>query len=299
MRSFFLSFILVIYTLNLAAETITMDLTSATDIFGTPVAYSTSYGDGSYDLSDVWEMTYSDDESHQLIYTNGKRFRLSHMPSMNSYSGASWEGFTLSRVAQDTANVFGCVANGGVAGVGTPYVIGYFSEWVSESLGYSSNIIYFDQTYCPEYIYICQNSNTMEAITHGKVFNARAFNEDDTLALIISALNDKNEETGRITHYLAVDGKKNNGWEKVSLTALGEAARLCFSMTTTDIGSMGANTPFYFAVDALTVRTKVNTSLPSLTEPNHAHRGRKIMVDSQLMIEYNGKLYTLVGQLAQ
>jgi hypothetical protein len=218
---------------------------------------------------------------------------------MNSYSGASWEGFTLSRVAQDTANVFGCVANGGVAGVGTPYVIGYFSEWISESLGYSSNIIYFDQTYCPEYIYICQNSNTMEAITHGKVFNARAFNENDTLALIISALNDKNEETGRITYYLAVDGQKNNSWEKVSLTALGEAAGLGFSMTTTDIGSMGANTPFYFAMDALTVRTKENTSLPSVTEPNHAHRGRKIIVDSQLMIEYNGKLYTLVGQLAQ
>lgn len=299
MRSFFLSFISVIYTLNLAAETITMDLTSATDIFGTPIAYSTSYGDGSYDLNDVWEMTYSDDEFHQLIYTNGKRFRLSHMPSMNSYNGASWEGFTLSRVAQDTANVFGCVANGGVAGVGTPYMIGYFSEWITELQGYSSNIIYFDQAYCPEYIYVCQNSNTMEAITHGGVYNARAFNEKDTLALIISALNAQNEETGRITYYLAVEGKKNNGWEKVSLTALGEAHGLGFSMTTTDIGDWGSNTPLYFALDALTVQAKANTSLSSITEPNSMYQGRKVMIDSQLMIEYNGKLYTLVGQLAQ
>ena len=136
----------------------------------------------------------------------------------------------------------------------------------------------------------------MEAITHGGVYNARAFNEKDTLALIISALNAQNEETGRITYYLAVGGKKNNGWEKVSLTALGEAHGLGFSMTTTDIGDWGSNTPLYFALDALTVQAKANTSLSSITEPNSMYQGRKVMIDSQLMIDYNGELYTLVGQ---
>ena len=296
MRAFIFSIILVFFTLNLAAETITMDLTTATDTFGIPIAYSTSSGDGMYNVIDVWDSTYNDSETCQLIYTNDKRFKLSHMPSMNSYSSMSWEGFTLSKVSQDTANVFGCVANGGVAGVGTPYMIGYFSEWITESQGYSSNIIYFDQAYCPEYIYVCQNSNTMEAITHGGVYNARAFNEKDTLALIISALNAQNEETGRITYYLAVEGKKNNGWEKVSLTALGEAHGLGFSMTTTDIGDWGSNTPLYFALDALTVQAKANTSLSSITEPNSMYQGRKVMIDSQLIIDYNGELYTLVGQ---
>ena len=203
MKQFAFSILLAICTLPLAAETITMDLRTATDMSGTPIAYSTSSGDGMYNMIDVWDNTYNDEETYQLIYTNDKRFQLSHLPSMNSYYGWSWEGFTLSQVSLDTANVFGCVANAGIAGVGSPYVIGYFSEWVTESLGYSSNIIYFDQTYYPEYIYVCQNSNTMEAITHGNVFNARAFNEKDTLALIISALNEKNEETGRITYYLA------------------------------------------------------------------------------------------------
>ena len=296
MRAFIFSIILVFFTLNLAAETITMDLTTATDTFGIPIAYSTSSGDGMYNVIDVWDSTYNDSETCQLIYTNDKRFKLSHMPSMNSYSSMSWEGFTLSKVSQDTANVFGCVANGGVAGVGTPYMIGYFSEWITESQGYSSNIICFDQAYCPEYIYVCQNSNTMEAITHGGVYNARAFNEKDTLALIISALNAQNEETGRITYYLAVGGKKNNGWEKVSLTALDEAHGLGFSMTTTDIGDWGSNTPLYFALDALTVQAKANTSLSSITEPNSMYQGRKVMIDSQLMIDYNGELYTLVGQ---
>lgn len=294
MKQFAITLLIAFCTLNLAAETITMDLTTATDTLGNPIAYSTSSGDGMYNMIDVWDKTYDDSEACQLIQTNEKRFMLSHIPSTNSYWGMSWEGFTLSQVAQDTANVFGCVANGGIAGVGSPYVIGYFSEWVTDSLGYSSNIIYFDQTYYPEYIYVCQNSNTMEAITHGNVFNARAFNEKDTLALIISALNEKKEETGRITYYLAVDGMKNNGWEKVPLTALGKAAGLSFRMTTTDIGDYGANTPLYFALDALTVSTHTTAHLQPIYST--IDKGRIVLKDGQLYIHRNGQSFTLMGQ---
>jgi hypothetical protein len=196
-------------------------------------------------------------------------------------------------VSQDTANVFGCVANGGLAGVGTPYVIGYYSSWVTKSLGYSSNIILFDQEYYPEYVYICQNSNTMEAITNGGVFNARAFTENDTLALIISALNSGMEETKSITYYLAVDGEKNNGWIKVPLTALGQAAGLSFRMTTTDIGQFGENTPMYFALDGLTVNTD-DTALPQISaQPNNE---TKILLQQQIYILRGSELYTPLGQ---
>ena len=294
MRAFIFSIILVFFTLNLAAETITMDLTTATDTFGIPIAYSTSSGDGMYNVIDVWDSTYNDSEACQRIYTNDKRFRLSHLPSMNSYYGMSWEGFTLSKVSQDTANVFGCVANGGVAGVGTPYMIGYFSDWVTASLGYSSNIIYFDQAYYPEYIYVCQNSNTMKAISQGGVYNARAFNEKDTLALIISALNDKNEEIDHLVYYLAVDGVKNKAWEKVSLRSLGEANGLSFRMTTTDIGAAGPNTPFYFALDAVTVGTQLHTALQNIT--TNIDVGTIVMKNARLMIHCNGQFYTLTGQ---
>ena len=214
--------ILAACSLLASAEVITMDLTTATDLLANPVTYNASYGDGYYDCTDVWDSTYNDSGFCQFIYTNDARFMLSHMPSMMSYGGMSWEGFTLSKVSQDTANVFGCVANGGLNGVGTPYIIGYFSDWVTESQGFSSNIILFDQDYYPEYVYICQNSNTMEAIANGNVFNARPFTENDTLALIISALNSSLEETQSLTYYLAVDGEMNRGWVKVPLAALVE-----------------------------------------------------------------------------
>ena len=289
------SLLIALMALSASAEVITMDLTTATDMLPHPVTYSTSYGAGYYDCTDVWDSTYNDSGMCQFIYTNDARFMLSHMPSMQSYGGMSWEGFTLSKVSQDTVNVFGCVANGGVAGVGTPYAIGYFSEWVTESLGYSSNIILFDQDYYPEYVYICQNSNTMEAITNG-VFNARAFTDKDTLALVISALNSSLDEVQSTTYYLAVDGKKNTGWVCVPLTALGKAAGLSFRMTTTDMGSYGSNTPLYFALDGLTVNTEYSTNLQPAYADSSARSAKVVVVDSRVMIAHEGALYTLMGQ---
>jgi hypothetical protein len=278
------------------AEVVTMDLATATDMASNPVTYGAAYGLGYYDGTDVWDSTYNDSGICQFIYTNEARFMLSHMPSLNSYGGMSWEGFTLSKVSQDTANVFGCVADGGLAGVGTPYVIGYFSEWVTKAQGFSSNIILFDQEYYPEYVYICQNSNTMEAIANGGVFNARVFTAQDTLTLIISGLTTTLEETQSVMYYLAVDGEMNNGWVKVPLTALGKVGGLSFRMTTTDMGDFGANTPMYFAMDGLTVNTELPTNVSELHVVDSINQGRIVMRGSQLMILMGNELYTLLGQ---
>jgi len=282
-----------IVALTASAEVITMDLSTAEDVLSIPLVYNSTSGDGYYDCTDVWEHTYNDSDSYQVIYVNDGHFVLSHLPSQNSYNSMSWEGFTVSKVSQDTANVFGCVANGGVAGVGTPYVIGYFSEWVTQTLGYSSNTILFDHYYYPEHIYICQNSNTMEAIARGGVFNANVFTEQDTLSLIISALDENMQEIASITYYLAVDGKKNNGWEKVSLSSLGKAAGLSFRMTTTDIGDYGANTPMYFALDGLTVNSEQPAALHDIIAPTT--NTQKIIRNGELLIIYGEQTYSITG----
>lgn len=285
------------FSLTVAAEQITMDLTTATDMAGNLVTYSADYGTGYYDCTDVWDSTYNDSGLCQFIYTNDARFMLSHLPSQNSYGGMSWEGFTLSRVSQDTANVFGCVANGGLSGEATPYVIGYFSDWVTESQGYSSNLILFDEAYYPEYVYICQNSNTMKAITEGGVFNARAFTEEDTLALIISAIDATFQELKSITYYLAVDGEKNAGWVKVPLTELGQVTGLSFRMTTTDTGQFGMNTPMYFALDALTVNTNPVTAVENTHSPSPMTNCQKVIRDGQLLLLRDGVCYTMMGSI--
>lgn len=280
---------------HLFAEQITMDLTTATDFNGNPITYSQSYGAGYYDLTHVWTETYNDADSCRQILVNDGVFRLSHLPSEMSYGGMSWEGFTLSTVAQDTANVFGCVAKRGLTGVGTPYIIGYYSEWVSSSLGYSSNIVQFNEEYYPEYVYICQNSNTMEGITNG-VFNARPFTGEDTLSLIIQALDTAMRPTATTIYHLAVNGEKNDCWIQVPLTSLGKTACLSFSMTTTDMGDWGANTPLYFAMDALTVNTEPLTALPNINTPLSTTSHLKIIRDGLMLLLHNGELYTMDGR---
>ena len=276
------------------AEQITMDIKTATDLNGNPVTYSPSPIDYTYyDLTHVWTETYNDADSCSQILMNEGVFRLSHLPSAMAYGGMSWEGFTLSTVSQDTANVFGCVANGGLEGVATPYVIGYYSEWVSSSQGYSSNIIDFNGEYYPEHVYICQNSNTHKAITQGE-FNARPFTEQDTLALIIQTLDSTKTPTATIIYYLAIDGTCNEGWVKVPLTALGQTSCLSFSMTSTDIGDWGANTPLYFALDGLTINTELPTALPN-SPITSSPKSQKIWHEGQLLILRDGKCYTLLG----
>ena len=291
-----LSFALIWISLNLAAEVITMDLSTATDANGLPVNYSTTAGEYTYyDISDVWDCTYNDSSAYEWIYTNNGVFRLSHLPSQNAYGGMSWEGFTLSTISQDTANVFGCVANGGLAGVATPYVIGYYSEWVSSSQGYSSNLVQFNGEYYPEYVYICQNSNTYKAITQGE-FNARAFTQQDTLALIIQALDATFTPVATVKYFLAVDGTYNNGWTKVPLVGLGKTSCISFSMTSTDMGDWGANTPLYFAMDGLTINTNCVTALTN-TSTLPAETTTLVFHHSQIYIVRNGVCYSLQGQL--
>lgn len=279
------------------AEQITMDLSTATDLNSNPVTYSPSpIAYTYYDLTHVWTETYNDADSCRHILVNDGVFRLSHLPSEMSYGGLSWEGFTLSTVSQDTACVFGCVANGGLDGIATPYVIGYYSEWVSASQGYSSNIIDFNGEFYPEYVYICQNSNTMEGITNG-VFNSRPFTQEDTLTLIIQALDSTMQPTATTHYYLAVDGQKNNGWVKVPLNSLGKTSRLSFSMQTTEIGEFGSNTPLYFALDGLTINTEIPTALPQTPILNKPCA--KVIQDGQLLIFHNGQWYTTTGQLLE
>ena len=281
---------------DLFAEQITMDLTTATNLNGTPITYSPSpIADTYYDLTHVWTETYNDADSCRQILVNDGVFHLSHLPSGMAYGGMSWEGFTLSIVSQDTANVLGCVANGGLGGVATPYVIGYYSEWVSASQGYSSNIIDFNGEYYPEYVYICQNSNTMEGITNG-VFNSRPFTEEDTLTLIIQALDSTMQPTATILYYLAADGTKNNGWVKVPLIALGKTSHLSFSMQTTDIGEFGSNTPLYFALDGLTINTEIPTALPQTPILHTQHT--KVLLDGRIYILHGDDgddMYDLLG----
>lgn len=275
-----------------SAQSITMDLTTATDANSQPIDYAIKPGNEFYDITDVWDSTYNDGPLSRYIYTNKDTFALLHLPSESAWDGMSWEGFTISQVDTDTMNVFSCVAKGGVQGEGTPYAIGYYSDYVSSTLGYASNMILFNEVYYPEYVYICQNSNTFEAISNG-LTPANKFTEKDSLVLTISGIDDEWHDTQQVVYFLALGREFNQGWVKVDLSSIGATKGLSFRIRSTDVGQWGTNTPTYFALDKLTVSQQAITALPSLTtQPSAA---KKLLHQGRILIIRNGITYTLDG----
>ena len=61
---YLVTFILSMLSMVTFAEVITMDLATATNLNGDAVTFSESYGDGYYDLTHVWDSTYSDMGMH-------------------------------------------------------------------------------------------------------------------------------------------------------------------------------------------------------------------------------------------
>ena len=279
-------------SLIVSAQSITMNLNTATDASFQPIDFATESGNGFYNITDVWDSTYNDGPLSRFVYTNKDTFALLHLPSENAWDGMSWEGFTISQVDTDTMNVFSCVAKGGVQGEGTPYAIGYYSDYVSSTLGYASNMILFNEVYYPEYVYICQNSNTLEAISNG-LNPANKFTEKDSLVLTISGIDDEWHDTQQVVYFLALGRESNQGWVKVDLSSIGATKGLSFRIRSTDVGQWGTNTPTYFALDKLTVSQQAITALPSLTtQPSAA---KKLLHQGRILIIRNGITYTLDG----
>ncbi len=276
------------------AEVITLDLVTATNAAGVPIAYEDkdipcNVGN----LRDVMDSTFSADATYSSIECNRKSFSFQHLSSGNNWYGTYWDGFTLSRVAADTLNQFGCMAKGGLVGQGNPFVVGYYAEYNNKpEENQFTNLVMFFEPYYPLEVAICQSAYTYKALTEG-YGSARKFTDKDTLSLIIEAYDDDKGLTGKVVYYLAVDGKFNKGWERVDLSSLGKCDGLVFSFQSTDTGKYGINTPTYFALDGLKVSTESHTALDNLST---SVRATKRIVNGALVIEREGVLYNVAGQ---
>lgn len=107
----------------------------------------------------------------------------------------------------------------------------------------------------PYSIDITNTTYTAQSITQGDQF-ARAFHQGDYFRLDIlgfSGLNGTGTQVGDVPFFLA-DYRGStlqlvSNWTTVSLITLSGAESLAFTLTSTDNGPYGMNTPAFFAVD--------------------------------------------------
>ncbi len=176
----------------------------------------------------------------------------------------SWFGFSVSSKVDnefggsDFSHQYGAYAPLGANGTGAG---GSATYGVAYNLSQGGAVINLPSGTSPLSLEVTNTTYTAQSITLGDPF-ARAFHQGDSFRLDIlgySGANGTGTQVGDVPFYLA--GQRGstlqlvNNWTTVSLSPLAGSKSLAFTLTSTDVGAFGMNTPAYFAVDNLIAQT--------------------------------------------
>ena len=228
----------------------------------------------------AWSDTYNDDAES----IESQCFSFVHS-SMSDYN--TWWGFTASNSADNSFREnfityqFSNMAKGGivlnedgsvkldefgapVVSADVPYIIGYYSPFMAAR---PVDMTFNDsKAYEVVGVYVNLTSYTYYSIQNGDAY-ARAFNNGDSFKLTIHGVaSDDSEKTVEVELASYNNGTLtlNRGWSYVDLSPLGEVNELYFTMKSTDSGTYGDNTPEYFCLDKLMVKTAETSGIANI-----------------------------------
>ncbi len=284
MRKIFLALAVCLLCSAVSADVIVLDLSKSAEAI-------------EYNEQGVWSDVYKDE-----AFVQSQGFRFSHVSSSPSY----YNGFIASRstTVLESANFddqFGCIARGGVAGEGSPYLVAYWDAY-AESLTIDRCCeIVFAAPYYPAGFYVCNNSFTYYVVQKGNSY-ARKFEQGDWLKLIVHGVDEAGNETCTVEYYLAdyrseksEEWTLNKSWKWIDLSSLGKVSLLYFSMESTDMGERSMKTPAYFCLDRLMVMTdpaSVDESLSATTTVYYDRAASAVRIESAESVEavvYNSR----------
>ena len=217
-----------------------------------------------------WKETFNEID---FEYIETQVFGFAHLKNSTSYGGSYWDGYTVSKSTDNDINhndfinrQWGCMAQGGVDGIGTPFILGYYQEYTVKEC---NQIIFNDgNSYIAEGFYVNNSPWTTNNILFDGAFTS-AFTQGSYLTITATALDEDYKETNNSATFYLADYRSenpeewilNDKWEWFDLSSLGACYGLNISMNTTDRGIYGANTSMYFALDKLTVTPTKDTSV--------------------------------------
>lgn len=172
-------------------------------------------------------------------------FRFSNVYNMDWFT---WEGFAYSNItdteAAGLAAQYNCIAGAG-AEKSEIYAVGY----VSAFSGLLPTVtLATEQTLTGAYF--TNNNYAYYSMKNGDDF-AKKFTDADWFQLTITGLDAQGAETGTVEFKLADGTQILQDWTWVDLSSLGAVKQLTFSLSSTDNGDWGMNTPSYFCMDSL------------------------------------------------
>ncbi len=271
-----------------SAENVVLDLSNP----GEPIEY---------DENDVWTRVY---DNTATVYAQEFLFTHTVNVEYHSYNGFVASKTTLITGSAGTDDQFGCMAKGGVAGEGTPYLVAYWDSYADSNLDEKSCKVYLSSPYYAVGCYVCSSPYAYYTIQKGNGY-ARKFEQGDWFKLVAHGLDGQDKETGTVEYYLADyrsdnadEWTLNDSWQWLDLSSLGQVASIYFTMESSDTGEWGMNTPSYFCLDKLTVSTELSSVDKTLAAEVKAYYDRAngvVRVESAGPVE--AAVYSLNGTL--
>lgn len=170
----------------------------------------------------------------------------------------SWDGFAYSNITDTSLSGWAAQYNaitGGGQGGSANYGISYVG-WAEPPT------ITLNTAGIVDGFYVTNNNYAYYSMLNGdayaKKFGGTSGDEEDWFRLTIIGKDTGGSEVGSIDFYLAdyrfADDSQDyivNTWEYVDLMDLGTVKSLEFSLSSSDVGGFGMNTPAYFSMDTI------------------------------------------------
>ncbi len=176
-----------------------------------------------------------------------------------------------------------------------------FLVWTPSYNGIDSILLKKDHT-VPGF-FINNTAYAVNSMTKGDDF-AKKFGKDDWFRLTISASYNGVAVNTQIVVDLAADGTYINEWTYVDLSEFGVIDALQFSLSSSDTGDNGMNTPAYFCIDDFGAVMPEGYEEPARAEFDEetavenvaaAVKAQKVVRDGQVLIIRDGKALNMLG----
>ena len=182
--------------------------------------------------------------------------------TFNNYSDGdwfSWAGFAYSNKTDQTTSGFGNQFSSfsGSAQSGSNFAVGFMDSYngFTPTLTLASEMVLGG-------VSITNTTYGGLALLNGegpaKAFGGLSGDDKDWFKLTIEGFDGQNVATGVVDFYLADYRFDDNSldyvvdsWELVDLTSLGSVKSVQFTLSSSDVGNWGMNTPSYFAMDTV------------------------------------------------
>lgn len=203
----------------------------------------------------------------------------------------SWDGFAYSSMTstdyQSLSDQFNSCVGQGVDNSQTYAVVYYSSYNGTEPTIIESDSTSFEAIGC----FVTNAAYAYTSMKNGDAYSKK-FDETDWFLLTATGYSNK-EKTGTAEFYLAKDGNIINDWQYFDLSELGTVDEIHFTLTSSDTGTWGMNTPAYFCMDNFGA-TNIPTRIKAIKNADNANnsfdlQGRKVNGNKGIVIR-NGKI---------